>query len=55
MDIAKTLFQQGLQARHTEAKVIDNRSLSVWRCESTETKVPDPEEVWTALGILLKN
>jgi di/tricarboxylate transporter len=37
-DISDALFQRaGLQIKHSEANVVDGRSLSVWRCETTRT------------------
>lgn len=54
MDITQTLFQHGLKMRTSEAQVIDERSLSVWRCEAIDpSTVPDREEVWSALSELL--
>jgi di/tricarboxylate transporter len=54
MDISKTLFEHGLQIRHSEAEVISDRSLSIWRCTSLEPIViPDYREVWESLDALL--
>jgi di/tricarboxylate transporter len=37
-DISDALFQRaGLQIKHSEANVVDGRSLSVWRCETATT------------------
>jgi di/tricarboxylate transporter len=54
LDISKGLLRLNLQLRHTEAKVIDERSLSIWRCECIETELPDLEEVWSVLNALLE-
>lgn len=54
MDISKILLENGLQLRHSEAKVIDDRSLSIWRCESGKS-LPDVEELWSSLHELLQS
>jgi Trk K+ transport system NAD-binding subunit len=36
--ISDTLFEQGLQVRHSEAKVVQDRSLSIWRCTAIDNK-----------------
>jgi di/tricarboxylate transporter/predicted amino acid-binding ACT domain protein len=41
MDVSNVISQNGLNLRHSEAKVFDDRSLSVWRCESLESQPPD--------------
>jgi K+/H+ antiporter YhaU regulatory subunit KhtT len=54
MDISSALFEQGLKLRHSEAKVIEDRSLSLWRCEVVDSaKSPELESIWTALDSLL--
>jgi hypothetical protein len=55
MDISKTLFNQGLQLRHSEAKVVDDRSLSIWRCTTNDKSHPDLEEMWAMLHTLFKS
>ena len=55
LDISNLLFEQGLKLRNSEAKVVYDRSLSVWRCEAANPSAPSPdlEEVWTALDKLV--
>jgi len=53
LDISKGLLRLNLQLRHTEAKVLGERSLSIWRCECVESALPDLEEVWSVLHALL--
>jgi di/tricarboxylate transporter len=53
LDISKGLLRLNLQVRHTEAKVLGERSLSIWRCECVELTLPDLEEVWSVLHALL--
>jgi di/tricarboxylate transporter len=44
-DISDALFQRaGLQIKHTEANVVEGRSLSIWRCETAKS----PETANTA-------
>ena len=44
LDISKGLLRLKLQLHHTEAAVVDERSLSIWRCECMGTDLPDLEE-----------
>jgi di/tricarboxylate transporter len=57
MDISDALLQQGLNLRHSEAKVFGERSLSVWGCEpkpdSNSSVQPDVEEIWESVSSLL--
>jgi di/tricarboxylate transporter len=59
MDISDALLQQGLNLRHSEAKVFGERSLSVWGCEpkpepdSNSSVQPDVEEIWEVVSSLL--
>jgi di/tricarboxylate transporter len=60
LDISKALLRLNLQLKNTEARVVDDRSISIWRCESVltegaarELRVTDLEEVWTVLIALL--
>jgi di/tricarboxylate transporter len=53
LDISKGLLRLNLQLHHTEAAVRDERSLSIWRCESIGTEIPDLEEIWSVLNALL--
>ena len=56
LDIAKGLLRFNLQLRHTEAAVVLERSLSIWRCRlAGGTELPDIEEVWSVLNALLSN
>jgi len=51
LDISKGLLRLQLQLRHTEAAVIDERSISIWRCEFLGTEIPDVEEIWSVLNV----
>jgi di/tricarboxylate transporter len=55
LDISTLLFEQGLKLHKSEAKVVYDRSLSVWRCGAADPSAPYPdlEEVWTALDKLV--
>jgi uncharacterized protein with PhoU and TrkA domain len=57
MDISDALGQQGLNLRHSEAKVFGKRSLSVWGCEpfaaSQFSTHPDLEDIWAVVNALL--
>ena len=55
LDISKGFLRLNLQLRHTEAKVLGDRSLSIWRCECIETELPDLDEVWSVLSALLRS
>jgi di/tricarboxylate transporter len=55
LDISRGLLRLNLQLHHTEARVIDERSISIWRCEfATESELPDLEEIWSVLNALLE-
>lgn len=54
LDISKGLLRLDLMLRHTEASVVDERSLSIWRCEYMGDDLPDLEVVWTVLNALLE-
>jgi hypothetical protein len=51
LDISKGLLRLNLSFRHTEASVVQQRSISVWRCELIDTEVPDLEEIWSVLNV----
>lgn len=51
LDISKGLLRLNLSFRHTEASVVQQRSISVWRCELLEAEVPDLEEIWSVLNV----
>lgn len=53
MEISKAIFSQNLQLKHSEAKVIDGRSLSIWRCQTIESAEIEIEELYTALSTKL--
>jgi len=52
VDISTAISQHDLSVRHSEAKVFGDRSLSVWRCEETSSKV-DLDVLWSALTLIL--
>ena len=51
LDISKGLLQLSLQLHHTEAAVVGERSVSVWRCEHLEGKETDIEEIQAVLSV----
>jgi di/tricarboxylate transporter len=56
LDISRGLLRLNLELRHTEAAVVDDRSISIWRCEGVDgTELPDLEEIWSVLNALLSN
>jgi len=44
LDISRTLHSLGLQLHHTEASVIRNRSISIWRCALIDGGADNPNE-----------
>jgi di/tricarboxylate transporter len=60
MHISDGIGQQGYNLKHSEAKVIGDRSLSVWRCEAPHTLTangtapPDLDELWSNVYEVLK-
>jgi hypothetical protein len=50
LDISKSLIRLGLNFHRTEASVIDDRSLSLWRCEAVEGN-SDVNEIWSVLNV----
>jgi di/tricarboxylate transporter len=60
MHISDGIGQQGYNLKHSEAKVIGDRSLSVWRCEAPHTAIangttlPDLDELWSNIYAVLK-
>lgn len=54
LDISKGLLRLNLQLHHTEAAVVGERSLSIWRCEVMESDLTDLEEMWSVLSALLE-
>ena len=53
-DIAHALLEQGLNVKHSEAKVFGSRSVSVWRSEPLGGSTPDLEEIWSVVTNLLQ-
>ena len=51
LDISKGLLRLNLSLRHTEAKVVGVRSISIWRCELIDSELPDLEEIWSVLNV----
>jgi len=57
MDISDALGRLNLNLRHSEARVIGGRSLSVWGCEPGDGSSPQPdlEEIWETVNTLLRS
>jgi di/tricarboxylate transporter len=53
LDISKGLLRLDLELHHTEAAVVAERSISVWRCQPIGTELPDLEEIWSIMNALL--
>ena len=51
LDISKGLLRLNLTLRHSEASVVDQRSISIWRCELMDSELPDLEEIWSVLNV----
>jgi hypothetical protein len=51
LDISKGLSRLNLNLRHTEASAVDQRSISIWRCEMLESELADLEEIWSVLNV----
>jgi UTP:GlnB (protein PII) uridylyltransferase len=51
LDISKGLLRLNLQLHHTEAAVVGERSVSVWRCAHLEDKETDTEEIREILSV----
>ena len=51
LDISKSLVRLNLTLRHTEASVVDQYSLSVWRCQSVDSAALDKEEIAFVLHV----
>jgi len=54
LSISRGLHSVGLQLHHTEAAVILDRSVSVWRCEFIEDVRIEPEEMEESIRALLE-
>lgn len=55
LDVSKGLSRLNLNLRHTEASVVGQRSISIWRCELMDSELPDLEEIWSVLNALLES
>jgi len=57
LDISRGLHSLGLQLHHTEASVIQGRSISIWRCSLIDDGevTPDDHKMQAALSSLLEN
>lgn len=54
MDISKALLRLNLTLHHSEAAVVGDRSISVWRCEIVGDGVPaDLQQIWAVLNSFL--
>ena len=53
LDISKGLLRLNVQLHHTEAAVIAERSVSVWRGNYLENKETEVEEIWAVLSVRL--
>ena len=51
LDISKAFKRLHLNFKSTEAKVVENRSLSVWRAEVLPDAVSDAEHIWSVLHV----
>ncbi len=53
LDISRGLHSLGLQLHHTEASVIQSRSISIWRCAffDDEAEHPDASEMQRVLSV----
>jgi len=54
LDISKGLSRLEMNLRHTEASVVGQRSISIWRCEMVDSELPDLEEIWSVLDALME-
>ncbi|KAL3922634.1 MAG: hypothetical protein SGILL_002104 [Bacillariaceae sp.] len=55
LDISKGLLRLNLTLRHSEASVVADRSISIWRCEVIGSELPDLEEIWSVMNVLLES
>mmetsp|Transcript_29018 Transcript_29018/g.42804 ORF Transcript_29018/g.42804 Transcript_29018/m.42804 type:complete len:1236 (+) Transcript_29018:347-4054(+) len=55
LDISKGLLRLNLSLRHTEAAVVQQRSISIWRCELIDSEIPDLEQIWSVLNALMES
>ncbi len=54
LDISKCLLRLDLQLHRTEAAVLDERSISVWRCTYMENFEPDAGEISAVLSVSIE-
>jgi uncharacterized protein with PhoU and TrkA domain len=55
LDISKGLLGLKLTLRHSEAAVVAERSISIWRCDMIGEDLPDHEEIWSVINTLLES
>lgn len=57
LDLSKAFKRLGLNFRSSEAKVINGRSLSIWRCDVLKDGVSDVDNIWSVLnvGVMFQN
>jgi uncharacterized protein with PhoU and TrkA domain len=55
LDLSKGLLRLNLTLRHSEASVVGDRSISIWRCEVIGEDLPDLEEIWSVMNALLES
>lgn len=53
LDISKCFLRLNLQLHRTEAAVLDERSVSVWRCTYMDNIDPDAGEISAVLSVSL--
>lgn len=51
LDISKALTSLHLNVRHTEASVVEQRSISIWRCDLIDADIPDLDAIWSVLNV----
>jgi di/tricarboxylate transporter len=54
LEISKALASLRLNIRHTEASVVGQRSISIWRCELIDSDIVDLDAIWSVLNALLE-
>ena len=51
LDISKAIVSLRLNIRHTEASVVNKRSISIWRCELIDSEILDLDAIWSVLNV----
>ena len=51
LDVSKGLSRLDLNVRHSEASVVGQRSVSVWRCEMVDAELADMGEIWSVINV----